>query len=132
MESQALASGEAWTIGKVSKATGIAVKTIRFYCDQGLIVPTGRSPGGFRLFSSAVKDELALIRSLRDLDLPLGTIAQVLQARRSGVCNCTELQSTLRSKAFDIERRRQELEAVQHSIEALLRSWTPCGGRKSA
>jgi len=56
-----------------------------------LIVPTGPSPWGFRLFSSAVKDELALIRSLGDLDRPLGTIAQVLQ-------------STLRSKAFDIEQ----------------------------
>ena len=72
--------------GAVAERTGISVKTIRFYCDQGLLQPAGRSEGRYRLFDESVDGDLALIRTLRGLDIPLPTITAVLKARRSGVC----------------------------------------------
>ena len=38
-------------IGEMAKISGLSVKTIRFYCDQGLL-HTARSEGGYRIFSS--------------------------------------------------------------------------------
>ena len=58
-------------IGAVARRSGLSVKTIRFYCDEGLIQPIGRSHGGYRQFGEEVFAELSLIRTLRAMELPL-------------------------------------------------------------
>ena len=68
----------------VAARSGVSVKTIRFYCDQGLLQVAGLSEGSYRLFDESVDSDLALIRTLRGLDIPLPTITAVLEARRSG------------------------------------------------
>ena len=67
-------------IGAVATRSGVSVKTIRFYCDQGLLQPSGRSEGRYRLFDESVDSDLALIRTLRGLDIPLTTITAVLKS----------------------------------------------------
>ena len=89
-------------IGAVAKASGVSVKTIRFYCDQGVLAPTARSDSHYRLFSADVLDDIAMIRTLRAMELPLDSIRSVLQARRSGLCTCADLQATIRDKVTEI------------------------------
>jgi dTDP-4-amino-4,6-dideoxygalactose transaminase len=89
-------------IGEVANRSGLSVKTIRFYCDEGLIQPISRSDGGYRLFDDGVFSELALIRTLRTMEIPLPDVRQILEARRSGVCTCSDLKARIRSKAGDI------------------------------
>jgi hypothetical protein len=55
-------------IGDIAKSTGLSVKTIRFYCDKGLLNPAGRTEGKYRLFDETSELELKLVRSLRSLD----------------------------------------------------------------
>jgi len=114
--------------GAVAARSGVSVKTIRFYCDQGLLRPSGRSEGRYRLFDASVYGELALIRTLRALDISLPTIAAVLEARRSGVCTCDNLQATIRGKAGEIEQRIAELQELHQALNATLSSWQRCGG----
>jgi hypothetical protein len=38
------------TIGQLARRTGLSVKTIRWYSDQGLVPPAGRTASGYRLF----------------------------------------------------------------------------------
>ena len=116
-------------IGAVAARTGISVKTIRFYCDQGLLQPSGRSEGRYRLFDGSVDGDLALIRTLRGLDIPLPTITAVLRARRSGVCTCNNLQATIRDKAGEIQQRIANLQSLHAELNGLLSSWQGCGGR---
>lgn len=42
------------TIGTVPRRSGLSVKTIRFYDDEGLLEPVGRSESGYRLFDERV------------------------------------------------------------------------------
>lgn len=119
-------------IGAVAERSGVSVKTIRFYCDQGLLQPSARSTGRYRLFDETVYGELALIRTLRALDIPLPTIAAVLEARRSGVCTCDNLQTTIRDKAGEIEQRIADLQTLHHELNAMLSSWQRCGGRTAS
>jgi DNA-binding transcriptional MerR regulator len=116
-------------IGAVAARSCVSVKTIRFYCDQGLLQPSGRSEGRYRLFDASVYGELALIRTLRALDIPLATIAAVLEARRSGVCTCDNLQATIRGKAGEIQERIADLQALHSELNGLLSAWQRCGGR---
>ena len=117
-------------IGQVAEATGLPVKTVRFYCDEGLIQPTSRSDGGFRLFNPEALNDLAFIRTLRGLDIPLHDVMKILESRRSGICTCTSLQSTIRSKAGEIEHKITALRAMHVELMELLNHWQDCGGRK--
>ncbi|MCP9777414.1 MerR family DNA-binding transcriptional regulator [Cyanobium sp. Tous-M-B4] len=116
-------------IGAVAARLGVSVKTIRFYCDQGLLQPSGRSEGHYRLFDKSVDSDLALIRTLRGLELPLPTIKAVLEARRSGMCTCDNLQATIRGKAGEIEQRIVDLQSLHAELNGLLSTWQSCGGR---
>lgn len=129
MESQVAAAG-LLKIGEVAARSGLTVKTIRFYCDEGLIQPASRSDGGFRLFNPEALNDLAFIRTLRGLDIPLHDVMKILESRRSGICTCTSLQSTIRSKAGEIEHKITALRAMHVELMELLNHWQDCGGRK--
>ena len=117
-------------IGDVSARSGLTVKTIRFYSDEGLIHPISRSEGGFRLFSSDVFAELSFIRTLRSLEIPLPDVLKILESRRSGVCTCASLQNTIQTKAGEITAKISALREMHVELMELLDDWQDCGGRK--
>jgi MerR family copper efflux transcriptional regulator len=129
VESQ-VAAAALLKIGDVSARSGLTVKTIRFYCDEGLIHPVSRSEGGFRLFSSDVFADLTFIRTLRALDIPLTDVLKILESRRSGVCTCASLQNTIQTKAGEIEAKISALREMHVELLELLNNWQDCGGRK--
>lgn len=118
-------------IGEVAELSGLSVKTIRFYCDQGLIQPQSRTEGGYRLFDHHIIAELTLIRTLKSIDMPLSQIKKVLEVRRSGICNCSKLKNSLNHKVQAIDKKIEDLNQMQHELKRLLKSWQDCGGAKS-
>lgn len=71
------------SIGKLARSTGIAVRTIRFYCDEG-ILESRRTAGGHRMFDAdSATERLLLVRRLRALGLGLSSITDVLHGDRS-------------------------------------------------
>jgi len=118
-------------IGEVASRSGLSVKTIRFYCDEGLIRPSGRSEGGYRLFDAEVFTELQWIRTLKGMEIPLQDVRQILESRRSGVCTCTALQSRIRAKAGEIGQKIEALHTLQSELLTMLNSWEDCGGRRT-
>ncbi|MGC6482325.1 MAG: MerR family transcriptional regulator [Synechococcus sp.] len=119
-------------IGQVAEAAGLPVKTVRFYCDEGLISTVGRSSGGYRLFDPSVVNELGLIRALRAMDVPLPELKRILDVRRSGHCNCSALKTIIQTRIQSIDQRLTELVAMKAELAQLLGSWRECGGVKSA
>lgn len=117
-------------IGEVARRSGLTVKTIRFYCDEGLIQPICRSEGGYRLFGDEVFAELALIRTLKAMDIPLQDVTRILESRRSGLCTCESLKATIRSKAGEIEQKIDALHNLHQELHGLLGSWEDCGRYK--
>ncbi|MFG3283396.1 MerR family transcriptional regulator [Streptomyces sp. NPDC048111] len=72
-----------YSIGELSRHTGVPVKTIRFYSDRGIVPPTDRSPAGYRLYDSDALARLELVRTLRELGLDLATVRRVLDREAS-------------------------------------------------
>ncbi|WP_297628913.1 MerR family transcriptional regulator [Nocardia sp.] len=71
------------SIGKLARTTGLPVRTIRFYCDAG-ILESHRSAGGHRMFDAdSATQRLLLVRQLRSLGLGLRSIVEVLHDQRS-------------------------------------------------
>ena len=67
-----------YSIGDLARRTGLAVRTIRFYSDRGIVAPAGRSPAGYRLYDAGAVARLDLVRTLRELEVDLPTIRKVL------------------------------------------------------
>ncbi|MBB2913478.1 DNA-binding transcriptional MerR regulator [Streptosporangium becharense] len=69
---------ELFTIGQLSRRTGLPVRTIRFWSDIGVLEPACRSTGGHRLYDTEAVVRLDLVRTLRELGLGLETVQRVL------------------------------------------------------
>lgn len=117
-------------IGEVAQRSGLPVKTIRYYCDEGLLQPRDRSAGGYRLFDEDNLAELAIIRALRAMDVSIPELARILEVRRSGVCNCSLLKGSIADKMASIDQRISELRTMKDELARLLDSWQDCGGSK--
>lgn len=68
-------------IGEVATAVGLSLRTIRYYEEVGLVIPTGRSTGGFRLYTDADIDRLRLVKNLKPLDLTIDEMRDLLTTR---------------------------------------------------
>ncbi|OMQ15073.1 MerR family transcriptional regulator [Modestobacter sp. VKM Ac-2676] len=66
-------------IGEVAEQTGLSTRTIRFYEESGLVTPSARTQGGFRLYTDRDVSRLQLIRRLKPLDLSLDELRDLLQ-----------------------------------------------------
>lgn len=66
------------TIGEAATLTGLSVKAIRHYATEGLVCPSAYSEAGYRLYATEDLWRLSLVRLLRDLDLGLPRIQQIL------------------------------------------------------
>ncbi|NEB07624.1 MerR family transcriptional regulator [Streptomyces coelicoflavus] len=66
------------TIGELARSTGLPVRTIRYWSDEGALPPHTRSAGGYRLYDAASAARLELIRTLRELGLGLDAVRRVL------------------------------------------------------
>ena len=118
-------------IGEVARRTGLPVKTIRYYCDEGLLKPRSRSESGYRLFDEDNLAELTIIRALRAMDVSIPELARILEVRRAGVCNCSVLKNSIAAKMESINLRISELATMKDELARLLDSWQDCGGLKA-
>jgi DNA-binding transcriptional MerR regulator len=66
------------SIGPVAEATGLSLRTIRYYEEIGLVTPSGRSAGGFRLYDDRGIERLLLIKRMKPLGYPLEEMGQLL------------------------------------------------------
>ncbi|RKS79320.1 DNA-binding transcriptional MerR regulator [Actinomadura pelletieri DSM 43383] len=93
-----------YTIGDLARRTGLAVRTIRFYSDTGVVPPTCRTAAGYRLYDAAAVARLDLVRTLRDLGIDLGTVRRVLD-REIGVGEV----AAAHAEAMDVQIRTLRL-----------------------
>jgi DNA-binding transcriptional MerR regulator len=68
-------------IGEVAEAVGLSLRTIRHYEEVGVAPPSGRSPGGFRLYTDDDVERLRLAKALKPLDLSLEEMRDLLDTR---------------------------------------------------
>ena len=68
-------------IGEVADRTGLSLRTLRHWEEMGLVTPTGRSDGGFRLYAEEDVQRVLLARALKPADFSLDELHEVLRLR---------------------------------------------------
>jgi DNA-binding transcriptional MerR regulator len=99
-------------IGQVAERTGLSLRTIRFYEETGLVLPTARSEGGFRLYSDSDVDRLEVIRRMKPLGFTLEEMDELLAL-------LTDLASGGGDRAQLSDRLRMFHEAATARVTAL-------------
>ena len=67
-------------IGELAARAGVSTRTVDFYTGLGLLTPTRRSGGNFRLYQPADVQRIAAVRHLEAQGIRLEDIAHVLAA----------------------------------------------------
>jgi DNA-binding transcriptional MerR regulator len=94
-------------IGEVAERTSLSLRTIRYYEEVGLVPPSARSAGGFRLYTETDVARLLLIRRMKPLEFSLEEMRDVL-----------ELLDQLDDSKSGPERRIELLERLEMYREA--------------
>lgn len=68
-------------IGEVARRVDLSIRTIRHWEEMGLITPTARSSGGFRLYSDEDVARIRLLRFMKPLNLTLEQMRELLEIR---------------------------------------------------
>lgn len=107
-----------YSIGEASRISGVSVRRLRFYADEGLLPPAGRTESGYRVFTDSELVRLNLICCLRDAGLDLDTIREVLSQDLS-------LAEALRLRLEALEAEISAQRRVAAALRAALRSPDP-------
>ncbi|WP_327300000.1 MerR family transcriptional regulator [Streptomyces goshikiensis] len=67
-------------IGEVAARTELSLRTIRHYEETGLVAPSARSQGGFRLYTETDIARLMVIRRMKPLGFTLDQMRDLLDA----------------------------------------------------
>lgn len=67
-----------YTTGEIAKLCGVTVRTVQYYDTRGILVPSELTEGGRRLYSDDDLKKMKIICFLRELDLPIASISQLL------------------------------------------------------
>jgi DNA-binding transcriptional MerR regulator len=74
-------SDRTYTIGEIARLSGLSVRRIRFYSDEGLLPPTARTESGYRVYSDEDLARLDLIGALRAAGVSLDAIGKILKRK---------------------------------------------------
>ena len=126
-----------YKIGKVSELTGLSLRTIRYYDQEGLL-NAKRTPGGQRYYTDQDVVYLKRIVELKGLDFSLDEISRIIKLKDSdstGDERRAELLRQYRSKLSEdlervnkIQRHIEELEWHVKQLEKAEGGFTSCPG----
>ena len=68
-----------YTTGEIAKRCGVTVRTVQYYDTRGILIPSELSEGGRRLYSENDLKRLKIICFLREMDIPIDAISQILR-----------------------------------------------------
>src|SRR5437868_1581125 len=92
-------------IGELSGRTGVSVRSLRYYEEQGLLA-ADRTPGGQREYPEGAVDRVILIQQLFAAGLHSARIAEILPCMRAPDGAANERVTTRLAAALTTERER--------------------------
>jgi DNA-binding transcriptional MerR regulator len=107
-------------IGQLAAATGVPVRTIRFYEDKGILPPPPRTPAGYRDYDHQAFTRLRFLRSAQDAGLTLAEIRSILAIRTRGEAPCVHTRGLLKAKRDEIADRLKHLQELQSELGRLI------------
>lgn len=108
-----------YSIGKLAKACGLSVETLRYYERIGLIQSEGRKANGYRVFMPDSLKRLQFIQRAKLLNFTLEEIKDLLLVRGSPKANCEDIYLRLQTKIDEVEQKIRELSSFKKQLHSI-------------
>ncbi|SMF83811.1 DNA-binding transcriptional regulator, MerR family [Paenibacillus uliginis N3/975] len=107
---------ESIPIQKITKQTGITVRTLRYYDQIGLLIPSARTEGKHRMYSDQELKKLQQIQFLKSLGFSLQEISDMLKNRE------WNWSTSLKNQLNYVLNEQKKLEQIESALRGLLHS----------
>jgi len=102
-------------IGEIAERVGVSVRTLHYYEEIGLLMPTDRTAAGHRLYGAAAIERLQQIRSLQHLGLNLSEIDALLRG------TTISPQRLVADHLASVQQKREALDNLEQQLRRLAR-----------
>lgn len=107
-----------FNIGEFSKITGLTVKTLRFYHEQGLLEPTSvDEQTGYRYYAANKTETAQVIQRLRQLDFSIAEIKEILREHSDD----SDIVAYLEEHRRAIQAKLQQYRDIDLQLTAIIR-----------
>jgi DNA-binding transcriptional MerR regulator len=113
-----------FTIGKVAALTGVSSDTLRYYEQEGLVTPSGKSGGGYRLYDDDVVRRVHFIKQAQHCGFTLAEIAELLVLRSRESAGCGDVRRRAVEKKLQIESKIKALKVMSKALDNLITDCT--------
>lgn len=101
-----------YTTGELAKLCGVTVRTVQYYDTRGILIPSALSEGGRRLYSDGDVKRMKVICFLRELDLPIDAISQLLREEHPEKVIALLIDQQEKALTEEIASKREKLEKL--------------------
>jgi DNA-binding transcriptional MerR regulator len=112
------------TIGKVASQAEVTADTLRYYEREGLIKPSGKSSGGFRLYSKDSIQRLRFIKRAQACGFALSEIRELLVLRNRDSACCGDVRTRAVEKKLQLEAKIRALRTMSKALDRLIADCT--------
>ena len=107
-------------IGKVSKASGVTAKMIRYYEQIGLIPAAGRNNAGYRSYSVNDVERLKFIKRSRELGFSVAEISDLLDLWNNRSRQSADVKRLAQGHIEKLEERINDLQQMANTLKDLI------------
>ena len=108
-----------YTTGEIAKLCGVSVRTVQYYDTRGILMPSELSEGGRRLYSEEDLGKMKVICFLRELDIPLGSIAQLMKEDDPASVISILIEQQTKSIESEIRQKQEQLSTLSELEKGL-------------
>ena len=108
-----------FTIGTLSRRTGVNIETIRYYERVELLAAPPRTESGRRLYADEAVRRLAFVRHARGLGFELPAIRTLLALQDTPEASCDEVTRIAGSQLAAVETRIAQLGVLREELKRL-------------
>lgn len=108
-------------IGEVAAQSGLSLRTVRYYEEVGLVVPSGRTDGGFRLYTEGDLARLLVVKLMKPLNFTLEEMRELLETQdrlRDPELEAAERERLRERLASYVERAGDRCAVLRARLEA--------------
>ena len=107
------------TIGKLGRAAGVKVPTIRYYEQARLMKAPERSDGNQRRYGRPELERLAFIRHARDLGLAIDSIRELIELSGHPDMPCADADRIAKEQLASVRERIARLRKLERELERI-------------
>ena len=112
-------------IGKAANQAGLPTKTVRYYADIGLVLPSSRTQTGYRNYDISSIEKLIFVKRARSFDFSIKECRELLGLYEEKNRSSSDVRKIAIHHLEEIKRKEEDLKKLRIELDHLVNA---CAG----